>query len=419
MRTIKGVIRSAYDTIFGGTKQPQTTTQFRMINGWTNVFVPMEDFSKDILIKTCIDRVATHVAKLHANHVILKHGKKQPVDGSGIQNLLALSPNPYMNAYSFLYNLATKAVANKNAFAYIKRDSRRNVLSIWPMEYQSCEAREDDKGNLYIMFHYGGSENVRTIPYTDLIHIRNMFQQGEIFAGTDDNLANHMAMLTKLEQSFENVVQNSGQIRGVAKIAGQAGTDAWKSKAKMLTENLKDPTQGGMVVTDGTMEFTPVTADPKAAETSQLEFVRDNIYRYFGVSKQIAEGVYDETAWSAFFESVIEPFSIQMSQEFTRKLFTQAEIAAGNEIVFDANRLTYASTATKVELIRQLRPLGVLTTNQSLEIMNLPPIPDGDDRVQTLNVANTNIVSAYQMSQTAKGGDEDAKEPEESPDESD
>ena len=187
----------------------------------------------------------------------------------------------------------------------------------------------------------------------------------------------------------------------------------------MLTENLKDPTQGGMVVTDGTMEFTPVTADPKAAETSQLEFVRDNIYRYFGVSKQIAEGVYDETAWSAFFESVIEPFSIQMSQEFTRKLFTQAEIAAGNEIVFDANRLTYASTDTKVELIRQLRPLGILTTNQSLEIMNLPPIADGDDRVQTLNVANTDIVSQYQMSQTAKGGDKDAEEPEESPAESD
>ena len=132
-------------------------------------------------------------------------------------------------------------------------------------------------------------------------------------------------------------------------------------------------------------------------------------------SKPIAEGIYDETSWSAFFESVIEPFSIQMSQEFTRKLFTPDEIAAGNEIVFDANRLTYASTDTKVELIRQLRPLGILTTNQSLEIMNLPPIADGDDRVQTLNVANTDIVSQYQMSQSQKGGEKDEQGPTDDP----
>ena len=45
--------------------------------------------------------------------------------------------------------------------------------------------------------------------------------------------------------------------------------------------------------------------------------------------------------------------------------------------------------------------------------MNLPPIADGDDRVQTLNVANTDIVSQYQMSQTdsQKGGEKDEQGP--------
>lgn len=125
---MKGILRSAFDAVFGGTKEPKTTT-FQMINGWSNFFVPMEDYSKDILIKTCIDRVATHVAKLHPNYVVMKKGKKQPANNSQLQTLLAISPNPYMNAYSFLYNLATKAVANKNAFAYIKRDRQRNVIS--------------------------------------------------------------------------------------------------------------------------------------------------------------------------------------------------------------------------------------------------------------------------------------------------
>ena len=57
----------------------------------------------------------------------------------------------------------------------------------------------------------------------------------------------------------------------------------------------------------------------------------------------------------------------------------------------------YSETKTKIALIRELRPLGLLTTNQCLELLNLPPIEDGDDRVQTLNVANTAIVNEYQM----------------------
>ena len=57
----------------------------------------------------------------------------------------------------------------------------------------------------------------------------------------------------------------------------------------------------------------------------------------------------------------------------------------------------YSEMKTKINLIRELRPLGLLTTNQCLELLNLPPIEDGDDRVQTLNVANTAIVDQYQM----------------------
>ena len=112
--------------------------------------------------------------------------------------------------------------------------------------------------------------------------------------------------------------------------------------------------------------------------------------------------------WSSFYESTLEPIALQLAQEFTRKIFSPSEIRAGNRIVFDANRLSYADTKTKTEMIRQLRPLGILTTNQCLEIMNLPPVEDGDDRVQTLNVADVNIVDGYQTGNESKsGGEED------------
>ena len=133
-----------------------------------------------------------------------------------------------------------------------------------------------------------------------------------------------------------------------------------------------------------------------------------NIYRYYGISEEIAQGNYNEMQWSSFYESTLEPIALQLAQEFTRKIFSPSEIRAGNRIVFDANRLSYADTKTKTEMIRQLRPLGILTTNQCLEIMNLPPVEDGDDRVQTLNVADVDIVDGYQTGNESKsGGEED------------
>ena len=53
-----------------------------------------------------------------------------------------------------------------------------------------------------------------------------------------------------------------------------------------------------------------------------MEYARDNIYKYFGLSDDIVRGQYNEDQYNAFYESVIEPIAIKLSQEFTEKLFT-------------------------------------------------------------------------------------------------
>ncbi|MEF7566441.1 phage portal protein, partial [Bacillus infantis] len=97
---------------------------------------------------------------------------------------------------------------------------------------------------------------------------------------------------------------------------------------------------------------------------------------------------YNEDEWDAFYENVLEPIALQMSLEFTSKLFTDREQGFGNEIIFEANRLQYASTKTKVQLIKEIMPFGILSKNEGREIFNLSPIEGGDEYIQTLNVVN-------------------------------
>lgn len=396
--------RSLFKNIFGHdstdiNKTDPPTQQVQYLNDYQQVFFSRSDYSNDILIKTCIDVIAKHCAKLRANHLILKDGMRTPVTNSNLNEILTLQPNPYMSAYDFFYKVAAQAFQNQNAYVSIQRDPISNeVIALWPLDYMSVEAREIDS-DIYLKFSFKNGQK-QTLPYSDVIHIRHNFQDGELIAHSDDNLQQSLALLDTLQQSFANSAINSGKIKGVAKISGQTGTDAWNKKAKLLNDSIKNPDTGGIVATDGTIDFVPCNSEPIPADHTQLEYVRGNIYKYYGVSKQIVDNKYGEDEWQAFYESTIEPFAIAESQEFTRKLFTPQERMAGNSIFFDANRLAYANTATKTELIRQLRPLGVLTTNQCLEVMNLPPVTDGENRVQTLNVVNTKIVDQYQQQKT-------------------
>ncbi len=46
---------------------------------------------------------------------------------------------------------------------------------------------------------------------------------------------------------------------------------------------------------------------------------------------------YDENTWQAVYESVIEPFSIQLSSELTDMIFTEREQAFSNRIIFESS----------------------------------------------------------------------------------
>lgn len=380
----------------------KTTTRFECLNDYQNVFSSRSDYSNDILLKTCFATLAKHIAKLEP--VIIKDNSRN-TDNVMLNEILALSPNKYMSAYDFYYKFAYNLIQNQNAYIKINRNNFGDVESLYVLDYMSVETREHEN-DVYLKFRFknGTSE---TISYDDIIHVRYDFGNGDFISHTESNIYDNLSLLETLQQSFKNKCLNSGKIRGVATIEGQAGADDWKETARMLKNNMNDTTQGGIVTTDSSVTFTPVNSSPESADTEQLEFVRDNIYNFFGISKNIVAGNYTEQEWQSFFENTIEPIAISLSQEFTRKILTQEQRNQGYKICFSANKLTYADTKTKVELIKELRPLGLLTTNQALEILNLQQVENGDDRVLSLNYADTNIIKQYQLSKTKTGGETD------------
>lgn len=98
--------------------------------------------------------------------------------------------------------------------------------------------------------------------------------------------------------------------------------------------------------------------------------------------------------------------------EFTQKILTKGERSHGNEIIFESNRLQYASTNSKIRICQALLPQGIITINEARDLFGYGGIEGGDERQISLNFVNANNQSMYQVgknlqSNADEGGDKD------------
>lgn len=396
MRKIE--IRSFFKSIFNTEqdKHPEVNQNLKMLNTYVDVFTESApaSFTDDLTVRTCVDVIARHVSKMQPIHQIKSEKELVKAKGEDSYNyVLGLRPNAWMSTPDFLYRITSKTYMYGNCFIMIKRDESGRVLALHPMDYSSVELKEVDN-NIYCRFRFAGG-GVQTIPYDDIIHIRRGFNSNEILGDVPaEALKQQIKLLDTCKKGLSNIVKNSTAMRGVLKYNIMVKQ---KDKEKAVAEFSEIAKNGGIGVIDGDCEYTDLSKEPESLNDKQLKFLREDIYRYYGVSGAILSGDYTEDQWQAFYEGVLESFSIQLSTEFTAKLFTPRQIAAGHQIVFSSNRLQYASVSSKVDMVYKLLPSGVLTISDCLEILNIENQVDpelGNRRFMTLNNTAVSPLSA-------------------------
>jgi HK97 family phage portal protein len=398
--------RSLFTMIFGN-KSNQTigqSTQLKMMNGYVPVFTQFgnESYNSDV-VRSAIDAIARNAAKLKPKHIRRINGKVNPQD-SNIQNLLQVQPNPFMDAYTFYYKIITQLYMQNNSFVYIDTDNNGGIKGFYPINPGTTELIEF-KGEVYAKFTFFGGEKI-TLPYTDLIHLRRFFYKNDFYGETNNHaLYPTLELINTTDQGIINAIKSSASLRGILKFTSMLKeSDMKRQRDKFMSEYMDITNNGGVAVTDAKADYIPLNSEPKLIDGNQMALIEEKVYKYFGVSKSIVISNYTEDEWNAFYESVIEPLAIQMSLQFTTKIFSDREKGFGNEIIFESNRLAYASNKTKTLLIQELMPMGVLSINEAREILNMAPVEDGDKRILSLNYVNAAKADKYQG---VEGGEDD------------
>ena len=371
--------RSLFSRIFGNdkdTQAPSTSTSFKLLDNYKSVFTRYRgNFEDDIDVRACVDTIARNAAKMHPKHIRKSDDKLEILNGN-LYRLLAKKPNELQNAFQFYYQVITDLELYNNAYIYIQRDEDFKVTGLYPLTYKTIKLYEyGDK--LYIQFKFGNSKE-RFVAYNNCIHLTRFVSDDGLFGGSTEPIIKTLSIKHVLDEGIVNAIKTTSAIKGVIKStqAMLKPEDVKKMRDQFVEDFVENSDKSGIGGLDATTTFTPVNIDPKTADENQIKVYDNKVLGYFGINENIIQSKYSEDEWNAFYESVLEPIGLQMSLEFSNKIFSPTERFFGNEIIFESNRLQYASNKTKIELVRYAS--NIMSVNELREVFNLTPIDGGE-----------------------------------------
>ncbi|EMJ4245767.1 TPA: phage portal protein [Clostridioides difficile] len=338
------------------------------------------------IIRSIIRPKAKAVGKMTAKHIRSNETEFKTNPEPYIKFLLE-NPNPFMSGQILQEKMVTQLELNSNAFAVIIKDDYNIPVQIYPLNALNVEAIYENEV-LFLKFFLRNGKIV-TYPYSDIIHLRKDFNEKDLFGTSPaEVLEPLMEVVNTTDQGVVKAIKSSNTIKWLLKFKTSLRPDDIKKEVKSFEKNYLqiDSEAGGAAATDSKYDAEQVKAESYVPNAAQMDKAIQRLYSFFNTNEKIIQSKYSEDEWNAYYESEIEPVGLQLSNQYTEKLFTRKARSFGNEIVFEASNLQYASMSTKLNLV-QMVDRGSLTPNEWRKIMNLSPIENGDKPVRRLDTA--------------------------------
>lgn len=362
-----------FEKIFGNKAKVTAATAeyFKTLTAYAPAFYSFDGGLYEMdATRAAVHAIANQASKLKP-HVIGNNHKN-------IERMLQFKPNPWMTTSQFLYRVATILECDNTAFIVPMYDKYGEVNGLMPVLPNGAEVVSAN-GKEYLRFTFALGQR-GAVELSKVGILTKMQYHSDIFGESNKPLNPVLSLLDMNNQSIREGIKSAATIRFAAQLANSVRPEDLKKEQENFREmNLSAANNNGVMIFDQKYkEVKQILAKPYTVDTAQIGIINSNIYSYFGVNDKILKNDWDEPTWNAFYEGKLEPFALQLSMALTSMLFTEREIAFGCEVQFSANRLQFASNATKVSVITQMFDRGLMTFNEGREILQLPPVDDGD-----------------------------------------
>lgn len=343
---------------------------FKMLDGYTPRFT---SFSGSIyesnLVRSAINAIAVHISKLHVE----TQGAAKPA----LQNKLRKGPNEFQTWSQFLQRAATIYFCNNTLFIVPVYDDFGEISGVYTPLPNKCEIVSYD-GKPFLKYTFGwGDTAAIELEYCGIM--TRMQYKSDFFGETNKALLPTMELIHTQNEGISEGVKSSASYRFMARVNNfSLPADLARERQRYTSNNLAmDAKNTGVLLWPNTYsDIQQLQSKPWMVDADQMKLIKDNVLDYFGVSDDILQSRFTADTWSAFYESIVEPWALQFSETMTKMLFTFREQSQGNAVMATSNRLQYMSNADKLQVAAQMADRGLMTRNEIREIFNLPPLPE-------------------------------------------
>lgn len=363
-----------------------TRTRFEMIEDKGNGFYSWNgSIYKSDVVRACIRPKVKAIGKLIPQHIRDNTVEGFKVNPEPYIRFLYEEPNPYMSGQIFREKMATQLALNNNAFALLVRDENGYPMEMYNIPCVGVEAIYNSYGELFLKFTNRNGK-IATYPYTDIIHLRQDINENDLFGDSPrEALLPLMEIVSTTDQGIVKAIKNSAVIRWLLRFRSNMRPEDVTQKTTDFVNNFLDVSKSvGAAGVDTSTEAEQIKPNDYVPNAAQIDRTITRIYNFFNTNEKIVQSKYSEDEWNAYYESEVEPLAMQWSNEDTRKIFTRRERGFGNKIIYSANNLQYASMSTKLGL-QAMVDRGAMTPNEWREVLNLPPVADGDKPLRRLD----------------------------------
>lgn len=364
----------------------------KMVNTWGEHYYSWNGklYDSDI-VRACLRPKVKAIGKLVGKHIRETAAGLNVNPEANIRFLLS-EPNPYMTGQQFQEKVANQLCLNNNAFILIVRDDNDKPMQLYPIPCDLCETVYKNE-ELFLKFQYRNG-NIRIFRYTDVIHLRQDYNNNDIFGESPAAaLKGMMEVIGTIDQGIIKAIKNSGIIRWLLTFASSMREEDINRYVKNFVDNYLsiDSETWGAAGVDAKATVTRVEPKDYVPNAAQTKDTINRIHSFFNTNEAIIQSKWTEDQWNAYYEAEIEPVAIQLGQAYSVKLFTRKERACGNRIVFEASNLQCASLKSKLELLAMV-DRGAMTPNEWRATLNMAPIEGGDKPIRRLDTEVVNLI---------------------------
>ena len=379
--------RGLFEKMFTKKVPSKKYEQYKLLSSTSSAFTPWDGniYNNDI-VRSCIRPKERAVGKLRPIHIRNVENDIIVNPNSSIKMLLRF-PNEYMSMQKLLEKLIIQRELTHNAFALIQRDTLNRPIAIFPIPSSNAEILEY-KDNIFLKFRFYTGKTM-TVPYEDIIHLRKDYNDNDFYGSSGNNALNNiMQVLDTTDKGIVKSIKNSSVIKWLMKFTSVLRKEDRDEQIQLFVDNYLDINKNEVPVApiDPRYSIEQVKENNYIPNGDIMEKYEKRLKSYFGVNDSIINNSFTEDQWNAFYEAEIEPIAKELSDQFTNKLFTKHEIECGNEIVFEASSLEFASMKTKLEL-KEMVDRGAMNTNEWRKVMNLSATEFGNEFIRRLDTA--------------------------------